>query len=152
MKIFELSVILFALSFSAGCSSSSDSKPNTPAATPAPGQVDNRGADNEFDRDAMGTWLTTSCYSSPNSIGTMQRMVIVRGHGKLSVTDIKYSSGNCTGVSEAMQATDYDYTINNYAHGGGEISINGEPADVIINGNKLTWNSAGNSTEFTRTN
>lgn len=156
MKIFSLGLILITLTLTTACSQTSDlPKPAAPAQPGAPAptdQVDNRGADNDFDRAAMGTWITTKCHSNQTG-GSLQRMLVIRGHGKISVTDIQYTSADCTGVSQATQPVDITYTIDNYARGGGQITVNGEPQDLTFHDNTLTWSSQSQGTvDYTRAN
>lgn len=110
------------------------------AVNPAP-------ADNDFDRAAMGSWLTTTCFAGQNNT-SVKRLLIIAGHGHASITNLVYGSPNCSVASQAEAAQEFQYAIDNYANGGGQITINSEPSDVIISGNKLSVNSATGSVDY----
>lgn len=111
------------------------------------GTVNPAPADNDFDRAAMGSWLTVKCYPGQNN-ASMKRLLNIAGHGQASLTNLVYATTNCTGDSLEEAAQNFQYTIDNYANGGGQVTINGEPSDVIINGNKLSVNSRTESVDY----
>ena len=104
-------------------------------------------ADNDFDRAAIGSWITTACTVGLNN-NSFKRLLVIAGHGQASLTNLIYANANCSGAALVEAAQNFQYRVDNYANGGGQITINGEPSDVIISGNKLSVNSATGSVDY----
>lgn len=106
---------------------------------------------NDFDSAAKGNWVTEECYQYQN--GTTVRIVItIKGQGKASMVYNVYPSGNCSGQPQMQNNQNFDYTVDRFANGGGQITVNGEPSDVTFANNKMTLNSANGSTVYVKIN
>lgn len=117
---------------------------NAPGVTPAPGN-------NDFDTTAKGNWVTEQCYQYENNT-TVRVIISIYGQGKAAMVYNVYQSANCSGQAQAQNKQDFNYVVDRFSNGGGQITVNGEPSDVIFANGKMTLNSAQGSTVYVKLN
>ena len=142
---FTLALTLF------GCSSgdSSSPAPQNNGGTTLSNPTQNGTLTEEFDKDAFGNWLTKDCYSNPSDTTSTARILMtINGNGKASQAVITYASLDCSGTATPQQGQDFTYTIDRYANGGGQLTVNGNYVDVTINNGHLTTTTANGTREY----
>ena len=143
--------IAFALTLTlVACSSGSSSSSAQNNAGPAKGNPTENGILTEqFDKDAFGSWLTKDCYSMTNDTTSTARIVLtIYGNGKASQTVTTYKSVDCSGPTTPQESKEFTYTIDRYANGGGQLTVNGEYVDVTISNGHLTTSTATDTREY----
>ncbi len=106
---------------------------------------------NDFDRAATGTWVTQNC-TLADSTRSYVTVLTFSGNGQGSQVYNVYQNQRCEGNAQAEGSTNFTYTVDRFANGGGQITINNEPIDIIIEGNSMTANSAQGSIVFKKIN
>ena len=124
-----------------------DKKANYRKIGAAPDEQTNVPIGNDFDRVAKGSWVTQDCSLTDNNQSYVT-VITFSGNGQGSQVFNLYQNQNCDGNPEAVNASSFTYTVDRFANGGGQITINNEPVDVLIAGNSMTANSAEGSTVF----
>lgn len=113
--------------------------PNTPAA-------------NDFDRAAKGTWSTQECALTDKNTESYYTIITFYGNGQGSKVFNVYQNQRCEGKPELVGEANFTYTVDRYANGGGQITLNNDPVDITINGNSMTANSTEGSYAFRKIN
>jgi hypothetical protein len=103
-----------------------------------------------FEKAALGTWVTQNCYQYQN--GATAKIVITFSPGSKAASVVNvYRDAQCGGEPTAEQHQDFTYKVDNYANGGGQITINGGQAiDVSFQGNTMTMTSGTDSKVYVK--
>lgn len=96
------------------------------------------GAMAAFDAAAKGTWATDNCYQLNDGTGTAIIIIEITGGGKAVQMINTYNSQDCTGQPQPGNKTAVAYTVDSFANGQGELTLNGQTkASVLIQGTKM---------------
>jgi hypothetical protein len=107
----------------------------------------------DFERVAVGSWITKDCYQGGDSSSTMKLKLTISVNGRGSYVESIFHSPSCQGQAQSANNSDFTYTVDRYANGGGQLTINGQSAvDVSISGNEMTISDANGTVVYVRAN
>lgn len=120
---------------------------NAPGGNPAaPG-----GAMAAFDAAAKGTWITENCYEL-NQGGTAMIVLEITGGGKAIQMLKTYGSADCSGQSQPGNRTAITYTVDQFANGQGQLTLNGQAkVSIQIQGNRMSVQDQNGTYQYTKT-
>ncbi len=87
----------------------------------------------DFDRLAIGSWISEQCFPFQNNTSARQQLNII-GRGSANVIIQVYQSSNCSGRSRAERPQAANYRVDHFANGQGQVSVNGEPSEISFQG------------------
>jgi hypothetical protein len=128
-------------------------RPHQEVAVPAPGSNGGGGAaPGSFEAAAAGNWLSKDCYQGETAGVTVRFTLVLSTGGHGSYSQNNYQSPSCQGASQATPATQFIYTVDNYANGGGQITVGGQTQfDVSFSGSEMYLSGTSGSTTYVRT-
>jgi hypothetical protein len=103
-----------------------------------------------FDAAAKGNWVSKDCSVLNNGAGSYYQVLTIAGGGAAKTVYNVYQGGQCQGNPTPQGQQDINYTVDRYANGGGQLTVNGQPIDVTIQGAQLTLSSVNGTTTYLR--
>lgn len=107
--------------------------------------------EDDFDRAAKGLWISENCFTYNNNTTARQQLTI-NGRGSSSVVIQVYSNQNCSGRSRPERASQVNYRVDHFANGRGQITVNNQASDVVIERGQMTITDANGTIVYNRVN
>lgn len=96
-------------------------------------QVPVTPSQDDFDRLAIGSWMSEQCFPYQNNTSARHQLNIV-GRGSANLVIQVYQNSNCSGRSRAERPQTTNYKVENFSNGRGQITVNGETSEISFEG------------------
>lgn len=116
---------------------------------PANPEKDNKLAMDAFDRLAIGVWRSRDCQTGRDGRSYLEFLTI-KGNGQASTMYGLFDDANCQRNQTSTSNNHFDYSVNQFANGAGEMVITGEVVRVSVTPTTLTTVGSGGTANYVR--